>query len=244
MKKILPLIVTILLIGCVGTVPIKSEQKANLHKIAVVSLLGDEFRFTKIGFTVFNNDTFAKDSSTWKLDNLIEKNIAETIIHTSPDIQIVQVPFDRTELFRIYKPAESFGTYQSLDRIDSELKKKTTETPVDAIILVHNNMDQDPIGRTSVPIAGYGVYYRSMPFVDPFIKPFALFSIVALDGKTLKPISEKYVRGISAAYGKSKISWDDQLKNNMSDQLSSEFRSEIEALIKNNIKSGLKEMGF
>ncbi len=244
MKKMFILLFAICLSGCIGTVPIKPEQRANLHKVAVVSLLGGDLRFTKVGFTVFNNDEFIKGSTTWNLDNEVQKNIVEVLRQTSPDLQVVPVPFDRSELFKIYKSSQSWGEYQSLDRIEPELKRKMAESPVDAVILIHKIRVEDPVAFTSVYLEGYGVYYRSLPFVDPFIKPYALFRIVVLDGKSLKPISDKYVRGISNSYGKSQISWDDQLKNNLSDQLISDFRSAIEVVVKNNVQIGLKEIGF
>jgi len=244
MKKIAPVFLLVLALASCTTAPIKPEQKASLHNIAVVSLMGNELEFTKVGFTVFNNDKFTRETSDWKLDAEIERIATEELKKSSSEIKMVLVPFDRAELFKIYKPADSWGEYASIDRITPELKMKLAQTPVDAVLLVHKQRGEDPIAMTSVYLQGYGVYYRTLPLVDPLMKPYAMFTIVLLDGKTLKPITAKYVRGVSTAFGKTQLSWDEKIKNNLSDQLLSEFKSDINTVIESNLESGLKEMGL
>ncbi len=245
MKKIISVfLLSFFLTGCIGTVPIKPEQKANIHSVSVVSLLGDELSFTKVGFTVFNNDGFTKNVTTWKLDDTVQKAIVEGLNNSSSNIKVVSLPFDRSELFKIYKSPQNWGAYTDIGRIEHEIRRQVNDSPVDAIVLVHKVRAEDPVAFTSVFVEGYGIYYRSMPLVDPLLRPFALFEISILDGKTLKPITTKYVRAISSAYGKTQISWDDQLKNNISDQLLEDFRSEIELIIKANIQSSLTELGL
>jgi hypothetical protein len=124
------------LVGCVGTGPIKPEQKENLKTVAVVSILGDQLEFTKVGFTVFNNDHFVRDTNNWSLDNQVQSVIEKQLQQTSPSIKIVSVAFDRSQLFKVYKSPDDWGDYISLDRIKPELKNKLTQTPVDAVFLV------------------------------------------------------------------------------------------------------------
>lgn len=242
-KSIYLFLFGLIVAGCSAT-PIKPEQKAGLHSIAVVSLMGNDLEFTKVGFTVFNNDSFVRDTSSWNIDSNVEKLTKEQLQKSSSDFKIIEVPFDRAELTKIYKPAGSWGEYASLDRIKPELKKKLDQTPADAVLVVHRQNGQDPIAMTNVHLQGYGVFYRTLPLVDPLVKPYAIFSIVLLDGKTLKPIATKYVRGVSVEFGKTKISWDDELKNHLSDELFSRFESSINVVIKGNVESGLKEMGL
>lgn len=244
MKKIIFLwLLFFSLAGCT-TVAIKPEQKASLHTIAIVALMGNELEFTKVGFTVFNNDNFVRNTSDWNLDAEIEALAAGELNKSSPEIKITSIPFDRAALFKIYKQPDRWGEYANLDRITPELKIKLEQTPVDAVLLVHKQRGEDPIAMTSIYLQGYGVYYRTLPFVDPLMKPYAMFSLVLLDGKTLKPITTKYIRGVSMAFGKTQISWDENLKNNLSEQLFLEFKSEIHKVIETNINSGLKEMGL
>lgn len=232
------------LVGCVSTGPIKPEQKENLKNVAVVSILGDKLEFTKVGFTVFNNDHFVRDTNNWSLDNQVQSVIEKQLLQTSPNIKIASVAFDRSQLFKVYKSPDDWGDYTSLDRIEPELKSKLTQTPVDAVFLVHKLRSEDPIAFTSIYIEGYGIYYRTLPFVDPLMKPYALFGVTVLDGKTLKPITTKYVRGISTQYGKTQTDWDSQLKNNMSEKMLEDFRVEINNVIKTNLEGALVEMGF
>lgn len=232
------------LTGCANTGPMNPEQKAEIHSVAVVSLLGDQLEFTKVGFTVFNNDYFVRDTSSWEMDAKIQKTIANELQKSSPNIKVIDVPFDRAELFKIYKSPDSWGEYVSLSRIEQELKNKVSQTPVDAVILVYKQRGEDPVAFTSVYLNGFGIYYRTLPLVDPLMKPYVLFSINVLDGKTLKPITGKYVRAVSQQFGKTQISWDDQLKNNLSESMLSDFQTDVNGLITDNIKSGLKEMGL
>lgn len=245
MRKLAFITVLVLsLIGCVGTGPIKPEQKENLKTVAVVSVLGDQLEFTKVGFTVFNNDHFVRDTNNWSLDSQVQSVIEKQLQQTSPSIKIVSVAFDRSQLFKAYKSPDDWGDYVSLDRIEPELKNKLAQTPVDAVFLVYKQRSEDPIAFTSIFVEGYGIYYRTHPFVDPLMKPYALFSVAVLDGKTFKPITTKYVCGISTHYGKTQTDWDSQLKNNMSEKMLGDFQAEISSVIKTNLESALKEMGF
>jgi hypothetical protein len=244
MKKILCALLTFALVGCVTTSPIKTELKSNIHSITVVSLLGNELEFTKVGFTAFNNDHFVRDSTDWNIDSEVQKTTSRALQQSSPNIKIVQVPFDQSELFKIYKSSESWGDYASINRIESELKNKLRQTPVDAILIIYKASGQDPVAHTSIYVQGYGVYYRSLPFVDPTMKPYALFHIALLDAHTLKPITSKYVRSVSTDFGKTEVSWKDQIKNNLSEPMLLDFKSSINTVIKDNLETGLKEMGL
>lgn len=245
MKKFVYILLLTLNLGaCVGTTPIKPEQKSNIHKATLISLLGDELTFTKVGFTVFNNDYFVRDSSTWHIDADVRSVLTESLKKSSPDITIVDIPFNHVELLKIYKSPDSWGEYANIGRIEPELKKQLAAMPVDVVFLVHKQRGEDAIGMTSVFLNGYGIYYRSLPFVDATLKPYVYFSVLALDGKTLKPLTSKYVRGISTDFGKTKISWDDQIKTNLSEQLLSDFESSIKNVVKSHLQIGLHEMGF
>jgi hypothetical protein len=244
MKKILCSLFLFALVGCATTSPIKSEEKSSIHTITVVSLLGNELEFTKVGFTAFNNDHFVRDSTDWNIDSDVQKTISKALQQSSPNIKIVQVPFDQSELFKIYKSPESWGDYASITRIEPELKNKLSQTPVDAVLIIYKESGQDPVAYTSIYVQGYGVYYRSLPFVDPTLKPYALFHIALLNANTLKPITSKYVRGVSTDFGKTEISWNDQIKNNLSESMLLDFKSSINTVIRDNLDTGLKEMGL
>jgi len=240
----LSILLTLTLVGCANTVPIKPEQKANIHNVAVISLLEKELEFTKVGTTVFNNDYFVLDSGDLNIDKRVEETIQNELNISSPNIKVTQVPFDRPELLKIYNPPNSWGAYSNVSRIEPELKRKLSQAPVDAVILVYKMNDQDPVAHTSIFIKGYGIFYRSLPFVDPILKPYALYKVVLLDSKTLKPITSKYVRGVSPEFGKMEISWEDQIKNNLSDSMLKDFKSAISTVIISNLKTSLKEMGL
>lgn len=231
------------LAGCVTT-PIKSEQKANIHNIALVALMGNELEFTKVGFTVFNNDSFIRDSTSWNIDAEIENLTAQKLEKSSPNIKVVSVPFDRSELFKIYKSADSWGEYASIERITPELKSRLAQNPVDAVLLVHKQRGQDPVAMTSIYLQGYGVYYRKMPLVDPLMKPYALFVLFYSMVKRLSllpviPFVEFQLSSVKHKYRGMK-----KIKTNLSDELLLGFRQAINKVIDVNMDTGLKEMGL
>jgi len=49
------------------------DQKANMHKLAVASALGNTFQGTYRGLTVFNNKKYEADVSAWKVDEVAVK---------------------------------------------------------------------------------------------------------------------------------------------------------------------------
>lgn len=243
MKKFVWLItLSIMLAGC-ASAPLQKDQRAKIRDVGVISLVGEEFRFTKIGFTVFNNDEFTKNNASWQLDRQIEQNVIETLKNANPPIQTVAPVVDHKSLYKLYRK-EGFGSYVSLDRIESDLKELLNKQPMDALILVHNAQVQDPILGTSIYLYGPGLYYRTLPFVDPFVKPHAFLHVIILDGKTLQPLSQRYIQGVSKDYGKMQLSWDDELKNNLSEKQWAKFQADIEQLVRDNVKSSLLEMGL
>ena len=244
MKRILSLaIFSVLLAGCAATKPVSHDQRAKIKEIGVVSLVGDEFKFTKIGLTIFNNDEFIRNIDDGQFDKQIEQLIIKTIKNENPATHAATLAADRNVLHKLYRHKE-LGSYASLDRIKADLKALLINQPVDALILVHNEQVQDPIMGTSLNLYGSGLYYRSFPFVDPVVKPYTFLRIVVLDGKTMKVLGERAILGISKDYGKMQLSWDDELKNNLSDKQWAKFQADIKQLANENIVHALHEMGM
>ena len=245
MKKFLYVIaISILVAGCATTAPIPKDQRAKIKEVGVISLVGEEFRFTKIGFTVFNNDEFTKNIAAWQLDKQIEQAVTDALKGANPPIQMVVPSVDHNSLYKLYRQKGAFGSYVSLDRIENDLKALLNKQPMDALILVHNEQVQDPILGTSIYLYGPGLYYRSLPFVDPFVKPHSFLRVIILDGKTLQPLGQRLIQGVSKDYGKMELSWDDEVKNSLSEKLWSKFQVDIEQLVRENVTNSLQEMGL
>lgn len=245
MKNILWLsAIAIFLVGCASTKPIQDDQRSKIRRVGVVSLIGEEFRFTKVGLTLFNSDEFAKNISAWQLDKLAVQTATEVLKDADPPIRYVALPVDRTLVNKLYRQEGEFGSYVNLKRIKDDLKAMLDKHPVDALIVIHNEQVLDPIQGTAILLYGPGLYYRGLPSAEPFVKPHLFFRIVVLDGKTLKPLSQKSVPSVSKGYGRMAISWDDELRINLSEKQWAKLQAEIKHLIKSNVTSALQEIGM
>ncbi|HET7832900.1 MAG TPA: hypothetical protein VFK88_08065 [Gallionella sp.] len=234
----------VVLTGCASTTPIQDEERSKLKKVGIVSLIGEEFRFTKVGLTLFNNDEFSKNVSGWQLDKMVVQSAVETLKNAEPPMRPVVLPVDHSLLGKLYRQKGEFGSYVNVNRIEDDLRALVKKHPVDALVLIHSEQVQDPIQGTCIYLYGSGLYYRSLPFDEPYIKPYSFLRIVVLDGKTLKPLSQKLVNGISKDYGKMQMSWEDDIKHNFTDKQWIKLQAEVRHLIKANVVSSLQEIGL
>ncbi len=245
MKKVLWFaVIAIFLAGCTSTKPVQDDKRTNFRKVGVISLIGDEFRFTKVGITLFNNDEFTRNVAGWQLDKLAVQSAMEALRNAEPPVQPEILPIDHTLANKLYRQKGEFGSYADVNRIGDELKALLKKHPVDALILIHNDQVRDPIQGTCISLYGSGLYYRSLPFEEPFIKPHAFLRIVVLDGKTLKTLSQKPVKCVSKSYGTTQLSWESEIKSNLSDRQWNKLQTEIKHLIKANVTSALEEIGL
>lgn len=232
------------LTGCASTTPIQDEDRSKLKKVGIVSLIGDEFRFTKVGLTLFNNDEFYRNISGWQLDKLAVQSATEVLREANPPIRTVTLPVDHALVNKLYRQEGEIGSYVNLKRVKDELKALVDKHPVDALIVIHNEQVLDPIQGTAILLYGPGAYYRSVSYAEPVFKPHFFFRVVVLDGKTLKPLSQKLVKSVSKDFGKMQISWEDEIKANLSDKLWTRIHVEMKLLVKSNVASALLDAGL
>lgn len=236
--------IAIFLAGCASTQPLPDERRTTIKKVGVISLIGDEFRFTKVGLTLFNSDEFTKNIAAWQLDKLAVQSATGVLREAEPPIRLVALPTDHNLVNKLYRQEGEFGSYVNLKRIRDDLKTLLDKHPVDALIVIHNEQVLDPIQGTAILLYGPGLYYRNLPYAEPFVKPHFFFRVVVLDGKTLKPISQKLVKSVSKDFGKMQISWEDEIKTNLSDKLWNKIQLDIKHMIKTNVTSALQDAGL
>lgn len=234
-----------LLSGCAATEPMQDEPRTGVRKVGVVSLIKDEFLFTKIGLTLLNNDEFARDISGWQLNTLATQTTLDALRQDGATIKPVALPVEQALLAKLYRQRGEFGSYVNINRIKGDLKAMVKNDPVDRIVLIHSEQVQDPIQRTSINLYGTGLYYRVTPFdEEPYIKPYSFLRVMVLDGKTLKPISHRLVKCISKNYGRMPLYWDEEIRTNLPTAQWSKLETEIKLMITTNINATLKEISF
>ena len=162
-----------LLSGCatIGQ-PLDLTYKQSIKKVVIISTMGDEFRSTKIGTTVFNNAYVKEDFSDFDINGKIEKSIA--------DYLKVSSGFDsagRPDLREEFK--DSFGYWsnhkKSIERLDSILNALKVEG-VDAIMVISPADYVYP--NTGIKLKNYGLVVRTFLLIwmaEAYFKAYITF---------------------------------------------------------------------
>jgi len=132
--------------------------KKSINKIAVVSVMGDKFKGTKIGTTVFNNENCEDDFSAFSIDNKIEDKIISYLTESSgftatkkPEIaSILSKTFKQKDM-----PASPTKALKTFRNILPSLKAEG----IDALLIVSPYETQ--FEDTGVWVSGYGLVVRT-----------------------------------------------------------------------------------
>ncbi|MDD4980036.1 MAG: hypothetical protein PHS93_09430 [Candidatus Omnitrophica bacterium] len=171
--------------GCVTLgQPIKSEYKQSINNIAVVSIMGDNFNGVKIGTTVFNNDQFEEDFSTFGMDRKIEESIATYLKHHS-GLNAVIRPDLRKGL------RGNFGyksnPKQSLERLRSHIQNLKAEG-IDALIII--SPSENIFGNTYTHVNGYGFVVQTFLMMW-YAKAYFISNFTLVDTATQKIVFDR-----------------------------------------------------
>lgn len=191
MRKILTLsFILLLLTGC-ATVPktVTPENINAIKRVAVVSLLGDEIHFRKIGTTVFTNVDKKFSVQEWGIDQHIE-NLVKNEFKNNKSIQLVEINFDKEKLKDIYKSTNRipYADYD-LKYVDKYLHDVATSEQVDALILIAETSIEIP--NTPQYVRGYALYNRTFLFLKFITKIYLVSAIEVVDLQTLKPFARQ-----------------------------------------------------
>jgi hypothetical protein len=173
-----------LLVGCATIKPIPQEELNAIHKIGVVSILGDNLKIRFIGTTIFNN--FDKDVSVidWKIDKYVVDTLDEEITQ-STSMSFQSVEYDIRPLLITYDK----GNHS--DQVKNELEALSKKNELDALIFVKREWFQDPIIHDQ-DVNGYGMFQRS--FLS--VKSSALHIVASAtiyDTKQMTPLGGFYL---------------------------------------------------
>ncbi len=191
MRQILTLSFILLLFTGCATVPmtVPSEKINAIKRVAVVSLLGDEIHFRKIGTTVFTNVDKKYSVQEWGIDQYIE-NLVKNELKNNENFQLVEINFDKEKLKDIYKSTDRIP-YADYDfkYVDKYLQDIATSKQVDALILIAETSSEIP--GTPQYIRGYALYNRTFLFLKVETKIYLNSVIEVVDLQTLKPFARQ-----------------------------------------------------
>ena len=177
----------VLLTGC-ATVPLslKPEQAQAIRKVAVVSVLGDEFDWKDWALLVWNNQRGTHQVAEWGIDASAEQ-AARRAIGEMSSYSIANVPELRGELLSVTK--EEIGRGRRLKEPDAAplLRRLGEKYGVDALVVIsRGKLQRFPFSNRSVWVAGNGIA-REMTMANLGAGRIALYSTVTVDVYSAKP---------------------------------------------------------
>lgn len=162
------------LCGCASTGnPLKADYKQSIKQIAVVSAMGDDFIGRKVGTTIFNNQNFKDNFSSFNMDDKIEDAVAGYLRENSGFI-VTARPDLRTDLRNIF--SDKRNAVKSKDNMRPYLKDLKSKG-VDALLVVWPDLMQ--YETSSTWLTGYGLAVRTFLMLSDaeayFISQISLF---------------------------------------------------------------------
>lgn len=253
-RKLWFVVLALLVSACGVPRPLPPESRSAIRSVAVVSALGDQIEFVKLGHLVFLNDhqTTAVD---WNLDKIVADAAERRLQNSGRPLSVTRSTIDAKDLAGLYK-LEPFTEFVDPARIESRLRQIAAAGAADAIVLVTRDRQKDPVARSgTIYLDGPGLYYLHMSVMtsNPWMKvaPYAILNLYVIDAKTMKPIAlakraaqqRKYYEGTS--WNRPPPSpFKDDIKPPLTQPQAAFLRSELERIIAPAVDEMLAEVGL
>lgn len=209
------------------------SHEPSIHKVGVISLLGDDARFYRAGPLMLPTQHEFLSVPQWGIDGYTRKVVRESLAQR---YQYVPLHYDAKSLedkMEVSK-SERFRLSHVKDKLH-----QIVDGRVDAVVLVVPTTQEDLISGKSEPLVGYGMYRLTL-MSQQIGAPYVGIKVMLLDAKTLKPISQhaesKYMSYYTAG-------WSTDFKNMPADQRQ-QLEGNIKDLLAKELKIGLKKVGL
>ncbi len=229
---------------------IPKESMAKIHRVAVVSVLWDEIRFQRVGFTIFNNVDNYYPLSQWDINQKIE-SVVRTTMKKNKDVQLVEINFDREKLQDIYKSRGEGSGSAPFDRhyialshapynfkyIDSYLRQIVESNQVDTLIVIAENYGFAKVGSIETHVQGIAEINDQLGATTDLC---FRAEIVVIDTHTLETISKTLL------YTQNNLDnnyWQDDLTKLSNNQVE-HIKETLFTGLDSNIPSALAKFGF
>lgn len=175
------LMLSALLTGC-ATVPraVRPDQAQTIKKVAVVSILGDDFGISKFGFTIFQGSYTAAQAPEWRMDACAEQ-AARQDIQSLSSYAVADISEARNEVLAATAKDGNSGRRMKEPDCSSLLKSFKAKYGVDALIVIsHGKSEFFPLTTRTVAVSGNGIA-REIEMVGLGAGRIALHSTVTVD---------------------------------------------------------------
>ncbi len=173
--------------GCASTPrAVSDSESAAIRRVAVVSVLAQEFHRGYTGFTVFGNEYESADISSWNVDAAYEDQIGEVLRELGKTPVVVKV--NRKDFLPAQLPngpyeAPAFNTPR-WDAITQVVKNIAATENLDALVIVVRRISPDFLARTNQSFRGVGYYARGFGDSTRVSVAHAIGFVGLLNGKT------------------------------------------------------------
>jgi hypothetical protein len=172
---------SVLATGC-ATVPrtVRPEQALEIKKVAVVSILGDDFGISKFGLTIFQGSYTASQVPEWSIDSCAEQ-ASRHAIQSLSNYAVVDISEARNEVLAATTKEENKGRRINETDCFSALHSFKTKYGVDALIVISRGKSEHfPLTSRTVAVSGNGIA-KEIEMVGLGTGRIALHSTVTVD---------------------------------------------------------------
>lgn len=209
------------------------SQESAIHKVGVISLLGDDARFYRAGPLMLPTQHEFLSVPQWGIDGYTRKIVRQSLAQR---YQYVPLHYDAKGLEDKMESGKSERFH--LSHVKDNLRR-IMDGRVDALVLVVPATQDDLISGNSEPLVGYGMYRLTL-MSQQIGAPYVGIKVMLLDAKTLKPISQhaesKYMSYYTAG-------WNTDFKNMPADERR-QLEGNIKDLLAKELEIGLKKVGL
>jgi hypothetical protein len=245
---LVPFYIAVLLAGCAAppdNAPqsVSPDRLRQLGQIGVISLLGNEMRLNEMRLHYSTNSALTTrynkaDVSEWNIDAMAISVAAEYL--QSKGYQTKPVDYDARALFAVYTRDKVF-TDKKLKRIAPQLQQLAKRQGIDTFVLLYRGLSEDFIGRSSDPIAAYGLYNKTSRKVQLALAAYAVVEadvVHAQSGRLLAMASEKSKTDLDNKLWH----WDFEEKHQGFVPLSEHSKDQLEEKVKQTLTRSVKNV--
>jgi hypothetical protein len=210
-----------------------SEDVARIKTVGIISVAGSPLELRYFG--PFRYSWKELDISDWGLDAAITESIRDAL---TGHFEVRAIEFDSSKFGRTPSPGESFLSEH--ERVVRSIRETARPAdggrPVDAYVLVYQEVSADPYGTngplTGGGLRGLGIYNRSHPLIGRAMAVYASVSIAVIDGQDF---------GLIAASGGQRSHWEDVNDSNFWITVETPFGAEASTELAPQQIQGMKE---
>jgi len=196
--------------GC-AAVPLGAEHRASIHKIGVVSLLGNSIHGSFTGTTIFGNRVFDEHAPEIRMDERAESIVIQEI-RAGGLFSAVALPQERAAAFACNQAAHAdwrtllYGAHSN--DLNEQAVRLTRAHQLDAVVFIVPQIESE----TPVPRNGWGIAGANCFGLTRFLA-YVNSQVVLMDGKTGKVLAQTLNGDLPKADSLKGFPWKDGYSN-------------------------------